>query len=106
MHNLGAAAFGEENLSAYSPAAQASQTLKSTRVLQAFSADDALVPYQQAADLADAMHVADPAAYVENLQLAIGSIPFAHGRVTQSALDDFYDRETQLVAPVSAQPAR
>jgi len=106
VHNLAAAAFGAENLSLYSPAAQASEALKSTRVLQGFSADDALVPYQQAADLADAMRAADPAAYVENMQLATGNIPFAHGRVTQAALDDFYERETELVAPVSAQPAR
>jgi len=106
VHNLAAAAFGAENLSLYSPAAQASEALKSTRVLQGFSADDALVPYQQAADLADAMRAADPAAYVENMQLATGNIPFAHGRVTQAALDDFYGRETELVAPVSAQPAR
>jgi BD-FAE len=102
VHNLAAAAFGAENLPLYSPAAQASETLKSTRVLQGFSADDALVPYQQTADLADAMRTADPGAYVENMQLAIGTIPFAHGRVTQAALDDFYERETELVAPVGA----
>jgi predicted alpha/beta-fold hydrolase len=98
VHNLAAAAFGEENLASYSPAAQASATLKSTRVLQGFSADDAFVPYQQAADLADAMRAADPAAYVENVQLEIGTVPFGHGRVTQAALDDFYAREDQLVA--------
>ena len=47
VHNLAAAAFGEENLASYSPAAQASPTLKSTRVLQGFSADDAKVPYRR-----------------------------------------------------------
>jgi acetyl esterase/lipase len=99
VHNLAAAAFGEENLASYSPAAQASATLTRTRVLQGFSADDAKVPYQQAADLADAMRAADPAAYVENVQLEIGTIPFRHGRVTQAALDDFYAREKQLAAP-------
>jgi acetyl esterase/lipase len=101
VHNLAAAAFGAENLAAYSPAAQASPTLTSTRVLQGFSADDALVPYQQAADLADAMRAADPAAYVESVQLEIGTVPFGHGRVTQAALDDFYEHEAQLVAPVT-----
>jgi hypothetical protein len=46
------------------------------------------------------MRAANPAAYVDDVQLAVGTIPFAHGRVTQTALDDFYARETQLVAPV------
>jgi acetyl esterase/lipase len=102
VHNLGAAAFGEENLTSYSPAPQAAATLKSTRVLQAFSADDAFVPFQQAANLGEAMSAANPAAYVDNVQLAKGTIPFAHGLVSQAALDDFYAREERLVAPVSA----
>jgi hypothetical protein len=55
VHNVGAAAFGGENLPSYSPAAQASATLKSTRVLQGFSADDRFVPFQQAVDLGEAM---------------------------------------------------
>jgi acetyl esterase/lipase len=100
VHNLAAAAFGEENLPVYSPAAQASGPLKGTRVLQGFSADDATVPYQQAVDLADAMHAADPDAYVDSVQLATGTIPFAHGHVTQAALDDFYAREERLVASI------
>jgi acetyl esterase/lipase len=102
VHNLGAAAFGEENLPAYSPAAQAASTLNATRVLQAFSADDAIVPYQQAADLANALHLANPAAYVDNLQLAAGTFPFAHGRVTELALQTFHAHERQLVAPITA----
>jgi acetyl esterase/lipase len=102
VHNLGAAAFGEENLAAYSPAAQAASTLNTTRVLQAFSADDALVPFQQAADLAGAMQAANPAAYVDDVQLAAGTIPFGHGKVTQAAIDDFRARERRLVAPITA----
>jgi acetyl esterase/lipase len=102
VHNLGAAAFGEENLPAYSPAAQAASTLNATRVLQAFSADDAIVPYQQAADLANAMHLANPAAYVDDLQLATGTFSFGHGRVTEAALQTFHARERQLVAPITA----
>ena len=104
VHNLGAAAFGEENLAPYSPA-QVVSTLSATRVLQAFSADDTVVPFQQAADLATAMRLASPTAYVDNLQLAIGTIPFGHGRVTQAALDDFHAREDRLVAPVTAPTA-
>jgi acetyl esterase/lipase len=105
VHNLGAAAFGEENLASYDPAAQVSPTLKNTRVLQAFSADDPLVPFEQAADLGEAMSVANPAAYVDNVQLAKGTIPFGHGVVTQAALDDLHAREDRLVAPVSGAAA-
>jgi acetyl esterase/lipase len=101
VYNLAAAAFGEENLARYSPAALASGTLSSTRVLQAFSADDPLVSFQQVSDLADAMRAANPDAYVDDVQLAAGTIPFAHGRVTQAALDDFYAREQRLVAPIT-----
>ena len=102
VHNLGAAAFGEENLARFSPAAQASATLKNTRVLPAFSADDPFVPFQQAADLGEAMSAANPTAYVDNVQLATGTIPFGHGLVSQAALDDFYAREERLVAPLTA----
>jgi acetyl esterase/lipase len=102
VHNLGAAAFGEENLATYSPAAQAAAALKNTRVLQGFSGDDPLVPFRQALDLGEAMTAANPTAYVDNLQLEIGTIPFAHGRVTQTALNDYYDRERRLVAPITA----
>jgi acetyl esterase/lipase/opacity protein-like surface antigen len=105
VHNLGAAAFGEENLATYSPATQISATLQDTRVLQAFSADDTLVPFQQAADLGEAMSAANPAAYVDNVQLAIGTIHFGHGDVTQAALDDFYAREERLVAPLTSSDA-
>jgi acetyl esterase/lipase len=101
VHNLGAAAFGEENLAPYSPA-QAVSTLSATRVLQAFSADDAVVPFQQAADLATAMRLANPTASVDNLQLAVGTIPFAHGLVTEAALQTFHARERALVAPITA----
>jgi acetyl esterase/lipase len=102
VHNLASGAFGEENLDRFSPAALASPTLSATRVLQAFSADDPLVPFQQAADLASAMQAANPGAYVDNVQLAAGTIPFGHGAVTQAALTDFYARERQLVAPLTA----
>jgi acetyl esterase/lipase len=101
VYNLAAAAFGEENLARFSPAALAAGTLSSTRVLQAFSADDPLVSFQQVADLADAMRAANPRAYVDDVQLAPGAIPFGHGRVSQAALDDFYAREDRLVAPVT-----
>lgn len=53
---------------------------------------------------ATAMRAANPVAYVDHVQLAMGTIPFAHGRVTQGALADFHSREAQLVAPVSTTP--
>jgi acetyl esterase/lipase len=98
VHDLATAAFGEENLPWVSPAAVAYANLKSTRVLQAISADDPIIPYQQAADLANAMHAADLAAYVDNLQLARGTIPFGHGHVSQAALDDLYAREARVAS--------
>jgi acetyl esterase/lipase len=104
VRNLAASAFGDENLARFSPAALASGTLNGTRVLQGFSADDPLVSFQQAADLASAMQTANPGAYVDELQLDTGTIPFAHGRVTQAALDDFYAREQRLVEPVTGPP--
>jgi hypothetical protein len=97
VHNLGAAAFGEENLAAYSPRRQARSTLNRTRVLQAFAADDSIVPYRQAADLA---------AYADSVQLAKGTIPFGHGKVTQAAFDDFRRRERRLFAPITAPTSR
>jgi len=105
VHNLGAAAFGEENLASFSPAALAAGSLSSTRVLQGFSADDTLVPYQQTADLATAMRTANPAAYVDSVQLPIGTIPFGHGRITRAAQREFYAREEGLVGPLSGPPA-
>lgn len=96
VHNVAGAAFGYENLARHSPAALAAGTLRNTRVLQAVSFDDPLVPYRQTADLADAMRAANPAAYVDSMQLARGSIPFGHGLVSQAALDDFHARETQV----------
>ena len=99
-HNIAAAAFGEENLPTYSPVARVAPLLQHTRVLQGISADDPIVPNPQVTELADAMRAADPAAYADDVQLATGTIPFGHGLVTQAALDDFYARELQLVAPV------
>jgi hypothetical protein len=48
------------------------------------------------------MRAANPAAYLDNVRLAIGTIPFGHGVVTQPALDDFHAREARLVAPITA----
>jgi acetyl esterase/lipase len=100
-HNIGAAAFGEENLAAASPAASATGPLRNTRLLQGFSADDYLVPWAQATTLGDAVLAANAAAYVDDDRLAPGTeVAFAHGRTTAAALADYYAREVQLVAPI------
>jgi acetyl esterase/lipase len=101
VHNLAAAAFGDENLAAYSPAVNASGALKATRVLQGFSADDALVPWGQATELRAAMLAANASAYVDTVQLPKGTVKFGHGAVTQASLDDFYAREVNLVSPIA-----
>jgi acetyl esterase/lipase len=100
VHNLGAAAFGEENLATYSPLALATGPLRNARVLQAFPADDGIVPWEQATALRDALTAANPAAYADTVSLAQGGLAFGHGHVTQAALDGFYAREVQLVAPI------
>jgi dienelactone hydrolase len=100
LHNLGAAAFGEENLAFFSPAANATGSLRNTRVLQSFSGDDQLVPYGQATELRAAMLAANPSAYSVAVQLPKGPVAFGHGGVTQAALDDFRAREVALVAPI------
>ena len=48
------------------------------------------------------MLAADPAAYVDDVQLATGTLPFVHGLRLQAALDDFYAREDLLIARVAA----
>jgi hypothetical protein len=102
VHNLGAAAFGEENLTTYSPAREGTSTISRTRVLQAFSEHDSIVPFQQAADLAAAMHGVNSDAYVDSLQLEAGPMPFAHAPVSPDALAEYYAHEEDLVAPVTA----
>jgi hypothetical protein len=52
------------------------------------------------------MHASDPAAYVESIQLAAGTIPFGHGGVTRTALTDYYARERMLAELLGvAEPA-
>ncbi len=101
VRNLAAAAFGAENLASLSPAASAAGPISNTRLLQGFSADDAMVPWEQGTALRDAMLAANPAAYADTVRLAPGTtVAFGHGRTTQAGLDDFYARETQLVSPI------
>lgn len=98
VHNLMVAAFGQENLFAISPA-QLAPGLSATRVLAVSGARDNLVPYEQLTLLRDRMQAADPAAYVETMQLDAGEQPFVHTTVSQSALDAYHQAERDLVAP-------
>ncbi len=102
VHNLGAAAFGLENLASHSPGAQVSPQLANTRVLQAFGVADPLVPYQQATDLHQTILAARPSAYSRTVQMAAGPVPFVHATVSQAAFDNYLARERAIVAPIVA----
>jgi dienelactone hydrolase len=94
------AAFGEEQLRWYSPAVFPIKA----RVLAAFSERDPFVPVEQATELRDKMLARDANSYVDVDVLGPGTDTaekFAgHAWVSQAALDDFYKREEQLVAPL------
>ncbi len=102
LHNIAAAAFGAENLAQVSPALLAPRYLKNTRVLQAFAADDPLVPFEQATELGNAMLAANADAYVDSVQLRPGPVSFVHAKVSRAALADLFAREERLVAPIAA----
>jgi acetyl esterase/lipase len=100
IYNLMTAAFGEEQLRWYSPAVFPIKA----RVLAAFSERDPFVPVEQATELRDKMLARDANSYVDVDVLGPGTDTaekFAgHAWVSQAALDDFYKREEQLVAPL------
>jgi acetyl esterase/lipase len=116
--NTMVAAFGEENLTSYSPVQLADPGLKGVRILAVTAAQDPLIPYGQMTLLRDVMREDDPAAYVGTMQLEGGDRLFVHAYVSQAALDAYYQAEEDLVAPlvggdgeraesdVSARPAR
>ena len=102
VHNLGAAAFGVENLSAFSPVTQVSPSLVTTRVLQASGYTDPLVSYDQAIELQSAILAAKPSAFVQNLRLPAGSAPFVHTTVSEAGLNDYLARERAIIAPITS----
>jgi acetyl esterase/lipase len=98
-YNLMTAAWGQDNLPWYSPALFKIPA----RVLVGVAAHDPYVPYDQALELADKLHARNPAAYVDTVRLANGTVPWVHASVDQAAVDDFDRREQDLVAPLIAQ---
>jgi len=97
IYNNAVAAFGSENLPWYSPAYLPPTN---ARLLLANGVGDPLIPVQQMYDLRDAMLAKEPNSYVDVDELPIGDQPFVHSRVTQASVDDFIQRETNLVAPL------
>jgi acetyl esterase/lipase len=98
VYNVMGAAFGFENLLRYSPAQFAGSSLRGIRILAASAAQDSVVPYGQMTLLRDRMQAADPAAYVNTMQLPAGDMPFVHANVSQAALDAYHRAEQDLVA--------
>jgi hypothetical protein len=99
LFNMMMAAFGQENLVAYSPVRSVA-SLRGTRILAATAAADSLVPHDQMTLLRDGMRRDDPGAYVDVMRLAPGDQPFVHAYVSQAALDDLHRAELALVAPL------
>jgi acetyl esterase/lipase len=106
VYNLMVAAFGQENLSAISPAQLVAPGLTAARVLAVSSAHDSFVSYQQMTLLRDKIKAAAPTAYVETMQLEGGSQPFVHAPVSQTALDAYYQAERDLIAPFAPATTR
>jgi acetyl esterase/lipase len=96
-YNGATAAFGEENLAAYSPQLLGLRS----RVLIAIAASDHLVPPAQAPHLRDALLAADPGQYVDAMVLPVGTgAYFIHGPVARAGLDEYYAHEQAVVAPL------
>ena len=95
--NWATAAFGADRLADVSAAGSRVRA----RVLYALAESDPLVPFAQATSFAAAQRRRDPAAYVDTLRLARGDILFEHGFVSAAGLQEFHDREQQLVAPLT-----
>ena len=101
IYNRMSAAAGPENLIWWSPARfPAPGRGISARVLFAVEAKDPYIPYAQGTLLRDKMVAADSPAYVDLMQLGVGDTFWVHWKVSTAALDAYYDREEQLVAPL------
>jgi len=103
VEGLARAAFGSRGLVTRSPVTYAAQIR--ARLLLVATADDALVPYAQQSQLADAIHAAHATRYVDTLELPPGAVPFIHGTTSPTGLTALKRRTARLVAPFGAAPA-
>ncbi len=94
VFNVAVAAFGSENLDAFSPRPDRLRA----RVLLGTAAQDTLVPPGQATELRNEVLARDPAADVGVLQLAAGPLAWTHGSVSEAALGEFAAREDAIAA--------
>ena len=101
VYNRLMAAVGVHNVYWYSPVNFRIQA----RVLSATAERDSLIPAAQAAELRTSMLARDAGAYSDVMTLSSGTASkFAgHADVSQAALDEYYAREQQLVAPLVGQ---
>lgn len=103
LHNLMVSFAGPENLHWWSPARFpiAGRGIPA-RVMFAVAAGDPYVPYEQGTVLKSRMTALEPGAYVDTMRLVAGDRPWVHANVSQTALDYYFERERQLVAPLVA----
>jgi acetyl esterase/lipase len=96
IYNGLTAAVGPEQVFWWSPALFAIHA----RVLWAVSAGDPYLPWAQGTELQQKMLAANPAAYVNLLQLPSGTLNWVHAGISAVALATFQQAEQQLVAPL------
>ena len=100
-YNMLVAAISPENMIWWSPARFPipNKPIRS-RVLFALAADDPYTPYAQGTALRNKMLSVDSDAYADLMKLAPGAVKWVHAKVSPDALDAYYEREEQLVAPL------
>ena len=96
VYNLLAAAVSPEQVVWWSPALFTIHA----RVLWAISAGDPYIPWAQGTELQTKMLAANPAAYINLLQLPSGTTPWVHADISATALATFRAAEQLLVAPL------
>lgn len=96
-------------VAAFGPAGVASATPDPAqiraRLLLGKAETDAVVPWEQSADLRDRVLAARPGADVEAVRLAGGDLPWVHGKVSLEAMLDFSERMVALVERTERPPA-
>lgn len=96
-------AFGRGWLARRSPVAWADGMR--ARVLLGTAADDPIVPFAQAEQLADRLRARDAGVHVDLHRLEPGGTRWVHATVSDAAAKEFGRREAALVAPFGDAPA-